>query len=61
MKYYKLIMMFGVTMLMLTACSKHEDGIVDELPPTLQQTDGTGIDDLHGTQTDKPAYIGKPR
>lgn len=57
----------GIALFMLTACPK--DPIEPPTPDSTPQektngeeivdggnTEGKGIDDLHGTQTDKPAY-----
>ncbi len=62
MKKIRQFILAGIALLMLTACPK--DPVVPPTPdPNPQEnvddgdnTEGTGIDDLHGTQTDKPAY-----
>lgn len=56
MKNIRQFILTGIALLMLIACSK--DPVV---PPTRdsnpqENVDGTEIDDLHGSQTDKPAY-----
>ena len=70
MKNLKLYILCGIATLMLTACQK--DPVVEPEPPINKEevnpdnqsgeegqnssSEGTGIDDLHGSQTDKPAY-----
>lgn len=57
----------GIALLTLTACPKNPvvDPNTDSQEENIQNNDnennkdsseGTGIDDLHGSQTDKPAY-----
>ena len=68
MKKLKLYILSGIATLMLTACPKDPvvepvtegEEVVDPKPSGDDNPDdsseGTGIDDLHGSQTDKPAY-----
>ena len=62
MKKIRQFLLSGIALLMLIACSN--DPVVPPTPdPNPQEdvddggiTEGTGIDDLHSKQTDKPAY-----
>jgi hypothetical protein len=62
MKNLKLYILCGIATLMLTACPKDpvvepkpDDQKKEEVDP-VNPSEGTGIDDLHGSKTDKPAY-----
>ena len=62
MKINRQFIYAGIALFMLTACSK--DPVVPPMPDPNPHEDvddggikeGTGIEDLHGKQTDKPAY-----
>lgn len=64
MKTIKHFIIIGMALFVLISCSKDNEPVVPPTPePNPQEkvddggdSDGRGIDDLHGTQTDKPAY-----